>query len=187
MWFVLTDPPRHYYFWVKPSKATLCWSRSDSRRNKKEAHVYAVYTTASHVVAARPDFSPQELHRYAFWVTTDIGVLDLLAYTEQAYRDWVKELQNLAQQNSMKQNGQDNIVCNQVNYDMEKMTTGPIEGSVVGDHVAKEKLTAVGTSTSETALSRVISSPATSTPTHNSAHREGHHNAPPPLDPYQVM
>lgn len=97
------DPPKHYYFWVCSDKGTLCWSRGGHRRQKREARVYAIYTTPSKIISSRSDFSPNDLHRHAFWVATEKGVLDLLAYSKQAYLHWVKELESLSAKNSQDQ------------------------------------------------------------------------------------
>lgn len=78
------------------NSGTLCWSRKNNRRNKKEARVFNVQSTPSELVASRPDFSPTELHKHAFWVITELGVVNMLAYSEQAYVHWIKELERLA-------------------------------------------------------------------------------------------
>ena len=94
------DPPLHYFFWVNHDSGTLCWSRKNNRRNKKEAKVFSVKSTPSKLVSSRPDFSPADLHKHAFWVTTDCGVVNMLAYSKQAYVCWIRKLQELAEEHN---------------------------------------------------------------------------------------
>ena len=133
--------------------------------------MYRVYSSPSLAVTARPDFSPHELHRYAFWLATDMGVLDLLAYTEEAYQHWIREFQVLAQQNSGEE-------VEQVN----------IRGSREYEREETERQTDLpqlqdGQLLSETSSLSGPTSPVTSTPAHN----QTDHKVQPPLDPYQVM
>ena len=132
--------------------------------------MYRVYSSPSLAVTARPDFSPHELHRYAFWLTTDKGVLDLLAYTEEAYKHWIKEFQVLAQQNS------------------EEQEQVSIEGSKEYEREESDEHTDLALPQNDDLLSETTSVfgpsvPVTSTPAHN----QTDHKVQPPLDPYQVM
>lgn len=178
------EPPLHYYFWVNTKKGTLCWSRSNNRRNKREAHVFAVSTTTSHLVSARPDYSPHDLHRFTFWLTTEKGVLNLLAYTEQAYHHWVKELQTLAKQNYVEERDTATARCHGSDEEREEVEGEWTDSSLAIKRVSPEP-PHYTTSTSEgmsLPLSPAIN-PLTSTP-HSSSTGQG---TPPPLDPYQVM
>ena len=59
--------------------------------------MFSVESTPSKLVSSRPDFSPTDLHKHAFWVTTDRGEVNMLAYSEQAYVCWIKKLQQLVE------------------------------------------------------------------------------------------
>lgn len=75
----------------------LHWSRERDRHRAQEAVVYEVHTGPSKSLRQNPAYSPDELHRYVFWVKTDHGVLDMLAYNEDAYQVWVNAIGKIAQ------------------------------------------------------------------------------------------
>ena len=93
------DPLQHFYFWLKPGAGTICWSRDSSKRYPKEAVVLELHQGPSNSVRQSPAYSPQDLHLFVFWVMTDSGVVDLMAYNEDAYVTWVNEIGRLAQRN----------------------------------------------------------------------------------------
>lgn len=127
--------------------------------------MHRVYPSPSLAVTARPDFSPHELHRYAFWLITDKGILDLLAYTEEAYKHWIKEFQVLAQQYSKEM--EQASIGNKRENETDQQT----------DVLQNEELQSEASSV----LGPIY--PVTSTPAHNQTDLK----IQPPLDPYQVM
>lgn len=58
-----------------------------------------VHSEPSNTVKNLPNFSPDALHCYSFWIGTSGGVLDLLAYNEDAYKVWLIELERVAKRN----------------------------------------------------------------------------------------
>ena len=96
-----TEPLRHFYFWLKPEAGTICWSRESSKQNAKEGCVLEIHEGPSNAVKQAPGYSPSDLHRYVFWVLTDVGLLDLMAYNEEAYITWLREIEKLAQKNGL--------------------------------------------------------------------------------------
>ena len=93
-----TDPLQHFFFWLKPDSGTICWSRESSKKTHKETRVLEVHKGPSNALRNSSVYSPtNELHKYVFWVLTDIGALDLLAYNEEAYVHWLNEMGKLAQ------------------------------------------------------------------------------------------
>ena len=59
--------------------------------------MFEVHEGPSALLKQNPAYSPQQLHTHVFWVMTDCGVLDLLAYNEEAHVVWVKEIGKIAQ------------------------------------------------------------------------------------------
>ena len=96
---ILLDPLQHFYFWLKPRAGTICWSRDFSKRYPKEAIILEIHEGPSNSVRHSPAYSPHDLHRFVFWVMTDSGIVDLMAYNEEAYITWVNEIGRLAQRN----------------------------------------------------------------------------------------
>ena len=97
-----TDPIKHYYFWLKRSEGSICWSRlreNATNRNSQQAVILEVHEGPSQAVKKNPSYSPGDLHKYVFWVLTGGGVLDLFAYNEDAYGMWLNNISNVANSN----------------------------------------------------------------------------------------
>ena len=88
---------QHFFFWLTGQSSQLHWSRETTRRRSHTATVYEVHSGPSSGLRQNSAYSPDELHQHVFWVSTDIGVLDLLAYNETAYNMWVSGLGKIAQ------------------------------------------------------------------------------------------
>lgn len=80
---------------------TLCWSRSSNRHNKTESSIVSVHSGPSQLVQQRPDYSPDDLHIFVFWVITKVGILDLLAYSKESFEAWMECLQYLSEKDSV--------------------------------------------------------------------------------------
>ena len=91
------DPLQHFFFWLTAESSRLSWSRERDRRRVQEAVVYEVQPGPSQLLRQNAAYSPDELHTHVFWVMTDSGVLDLLAYNEDTYQVWVNEIGKIAQ------------------------------------------------------------------------------------------
>lgn len=76
---------------------TFHWSREKDKRRAHEATVYRVHQGPSNSLSQNPNFAPSELHKHVFWVETNCGVMDLLAYNEEMYQSWIKALGDIAQ------------------------------------------------------------------------------------------
>ena len=78
------------------------WSRSRKgiSRTSSKALVLEVHREPSNTVRNLPKVSPSDLHYFSFWVGTSGGVLDLLAYNEDAYNVWLLELERVAGKNA---------------------------------------------------------------------------------------
>ena len=98
--YVTSDPVQHFYFWLKPKTNSICWAREHHRKFAKEAKVLEIHEGPSNTVKLSPIYSPSDLHRYVFWVATAVGVLDLFAYNQEAYLNWIKAINKLAQRNT---------------------------------------------------------------------------------------
>ena len=98
-----SDPVQHFYFWLKPSNGTLCWSRyrENASHTRNEANILEIHEGASNGVKQNPSYSPQDLHKYVFWVMTGSGVLDLFAYNQDAYSRWVNDIRDIAEKNAL--------------------------------------------------------------------------------------
>lgn len=59
--------------------------------------MYEVHTGPSELLRKNPVYSPEELHQHVFWVMTDCGVFDMLAYNEDSYQVWVNGIGTIAQ------------------------------------------------------------------------------------------
>ena len=94
--FTHTDPLQHFFFWLEPQSSLLHWSRKSNRRRSQQATVYQVHTGASKQLHQNSTYSQSELHQHVFWVLTDCGVLDLLAYNQNSYQMWVNQLRQIA-------------------------------------------------------------------------------------------
>ena len=99
--YTQTDPIKHYYFWLKHSEGSICWSRlrENANRNSQRAVVLEVHEGPSQAVKKNPSYSPGDLHKHVFWVLTGGGVLDLFAYNEDAYGMWLNNISNVANSN----------------------------------------------------------------------------------------
>ena len=94
-----TDPLRYYFFWIgKQSSETglLYWSKKRDRHRPQMAVVYEVHAGPSGVLRQNPAYSADELHKHVFWIRSDSGVFDLLAYNEAALEEWVRGLGGIA-------------------------------------------------------------------------------------------
>ena len=80
------DPPCHYYFWI--ASGELCWSRSNSKNHKITSKVTKLEEGPSVLVKSRPDYSPFDLHQYAFRLWLRDHPIDLLAYSSDSYYMW---------------------------------------------------------------------------------------------------
>ena len=61
--------------------------------------ILSVQPSPSLTVRSRLDYSPLDLHKYAFCIiTTHTGPMDVLAYTDRAYTGWIRELTKLCNQ-----------------------------------------------------------------------------------------
>ena len=97
LWFYKkTDPVQHFFFWVDAGSSKLHWSRKTDRRRAQEATIHEVHRGPSKALRRNPAFSPSELHQHVFWLKTDFGILDLLAYNNASYRNWVGGLAKIA-------------------------------------------------------------------------------------------
>ncbi len=100
--FFTSEPLQHFYFWLKPSAGTICWSREETRKKslEKETRVLQAYEGPSNAFRNSSGYSLNlELYRNVFSVLTDSGVLDLMAYNEQSHQQWLKDIDRLAQRN----------------------------------------------------------------------------------------
>lgn len=112
-----------------------------------------------------------------------MGVLDLLAYTDQAYHHWVKELQALARQNCGEEDEGDSFSRGYGSEQQEEEVGERHTDSSVSVKWVSQENPYLSASPEGTSLSRLPTTPhLTSTPVSNRG--EG---VPPPLDPYQVM
>lgn len=59
--------------------------------------MYRVVRGPSKRLEKNPAYSASKLHQHVFWVETDCGVLDLLAYNDNSYQNWVEGLGKMAQ------------------------------------------------------------------------------------------
>ncbi len=100
---VCADLIRHYFFRLDEQEGSIIWSRSregSRSSNPNKVLVLEVHREPSNTVKNLPKFSPGDLHCYSFWVGTSGGVLDLLAYNEDAYNVWLIELERVASRNA---------------------------------------------------------------------------------------
>ena len=88
---------QHFFFWLSKEGSLLHWSRERDRHKPQEASVYEVHTGPSKLLQRNSAYSPDELHQHVFWIMTDRGVVDLLAYNDSAYQMWVNGLRKIAQ------------------------------------------------------------------------------------------
>lgn len=97
-----TELVKHYYFRLDEEEGSIGWSRSRDAffGTFSKALVLEVHGKPSNTIKNLPKFSPDALHFYSFWVGTSGGVLDLLAYNEDAYKVWLIELDRVAQRNA---------------------------------------------------------------------------------------
>ena len=93
----------YYHVRLDAQSGSICWSRDASPQRHRESRscLLEVHEGASSAVQRRPDYSPMDLHRYAFWVLTESGVLNLLAYTEQSYTSWLSNLHRIVKKRDM--------------------------------------------------------------------------------------
>lgn len=97
-WFLCIDPLQNFFFWITKKSSCLYWSRERDCRRAQRAIVYEVHTGPSESLRQNPEYSPDELHQHVFWVETDCGVFDLLAYNEEAYQAWISAIGEIAQE-----------------------------------------------------------------------------------------
>jgi len=91
----------HHFFKLDKREKVLFHSREEDANPKhiKKLKVLSVQSSPSLTVRGRLDYSPHDLHKYAFCIiTTHTSPLDVLAYTDRAYGGWMRELRKLCQQ-----------------------------------------------------------------------------------------
>ena len=76
----------------------MYWSRSIKKHNRREGTVLSVIPEASQRIKERDDYSPTDLHLFAFCVITERELLDLLAYSQDSYNYWIQSLQSISVQ-----------------------------------------------------------------------------------------
>ena len=79
----------------------LLHSREEDTNPKyiEKLKILSVQPSPSLTVRSRLDYSPHDLHKYAFCIiTTHTGPMDLLAYTGRACSGWIRELTKLCDQ-----------------------------------------------------------------------------------------
>jgi ankyrin repeat protein len=122
--FVLdkNDPVQHFFFWVNAGSSKLHWSRKTDRRRVQEATIHEVHRGPSKALRQNPAYSPSELHQHVFWLKTDSGILDLLAYNNASYRNWVCGLAKIAQTKTRKNlpDGGENAVASPRKTEVKK-------------------------------------------------------------------
>ena len=102
LWYVLypIDPLQHFFFWLteQGSKSSLLqWSRKCDKHRPQQATVYEVHGGPSKSLRQKnPAYSADELHQHVFWILTDCGIFDMLAYNETAYETWIGGLGKIA-------------------------------------------------------------------------------------------
>lgn len=97
-----SEPLQHFYFWLKTASGTISWSRdaSGKKNPQAETRVLEVYGGPSNALTNNSHFSLNtELYKNVFSVMTDRGVLDLMAYNEEACQQWLRDTARLAQRN----------------------------------------------------------------------------------------
>ena len=96
------DLVKHYFFRLNEQEGSIAWSRSREgmSRTSSKVLVLDVHREPSNTVRSLPKFSPSDLHYLSFWIGTSGGVLDLLAYNEDAYNVWLLELERVAGRNA---------------------------------------------------------------------------------------
>ena len=129
-WFLSTDPLQNFFFWIMKKSSCLYWSRERDRHRPQGAIVYEVHTGPSESLRQNPEYSPDELHQYVFWVGTDCGVLDLLAYNKEAYQAWISAIGEIVQ-------GKPDGVPE--GYGGDKITPGGPESTQIGTKGEKKK------------------------------------------------
>ena len=77
-------------------RSLLQWSRKSDKRRPQQATVYEVHGGPSKSLRQNPVYSANELHQHVFWILTDCGVFDMLAYNETAYEIWTSGLAKIA-------------------------------------------------------------------------------------------
>lgn len=90
----------HHFFKLDKKEKVLLHSREEDTNPKhiKKLKVLSVQPSPSLTVRNRLDYSPHDLHKYAFCIiTTHTSPLDVLAYTDRAYGGWMRELTKLCQ------------------------------------------------------------------------------------------
>lgn len=94
---VLADPVQHFYFWVEPGTSLLHWSRNKDRYWARKTRVYEVHTGPSKTLQKSPVYTSSELYPHVFWIKTDSGIIDLLAYNKSSYHLWISGLGKITQ------------------------------------------------------------------------------------------
>lgn len=97
----LTGPVEHHFFKLDKKEKVLLHSREEDTNPKhiEKLKVLSVQPSPSLTIRGRLDYSPLDLHQYAFCIiTTHTGPMDVLAYTGRAYTGWVRELTKLCRQ-----------------------------------------------------------------------------------------
>lgn len=97
----LAGPVEHHFFKLDKKERVLLHSREEDTNPKhiEKLKLLSVQPSPSLTIRNRLDYSPHDLHRYAFCIiTSHTGPMDVLAYTDRAYNGWMRELTKLCQQ-----------------------------------------------------------------------------------------
>ena len=97
----LVGPVEHHFFKLDKMENVLLRSREEDTNPKyvDKLKILSVQPSPSLTVRSRLDYSPLDLHKYAFCIiTTHTGPMDVLAYTDRAYTGWIRELTKLCNQ-----------------------------------------------------------------------------------------
>ena len=127
MFFIATDPPCHYYFWIFSGK--LYWSRSKDKRNKSSSRVKRLEEGSSLLVKSRPDYSPHDLHQFSFRAWLGEQPIDLLAYSNDSYYMWIVGIKQLIDNNERQQSIiSDDVMLNEDKNNSTENNTKETEG-----------------------------------------------------------
>lgn len=129
-----TEEVKHYYFRLNDQEGSIYWSRSreGAFKNPRKALVLEVHRGPSNTVKKMPKFSPNDLHCYAFWVTTGGGVLDLFAYNEDSFLAWMAGLEVM-------------VLCNSSSADHEKFRSSSVHSRPTSSLSTRSKASVVPT------------------------------------------
>ena len=101
LYMYIVGPVEHNFFKLDKKEKLLLRSREEETNPKyvEKLKVLSVQPSPSLTVRSRLDYTPHDLHKYAFCIiTTHTGPMDILAYTGRAYSGWIRELTKLCNQ-----------------------------------------------------------------------------------------